>query len=170
MITLESTEWDELTDAYGVATGIPKLLRLLSDFPVGLDYKDEPWFSLWGALCHQGDVYPASFAAVPFIVAAIERDPSRASFNFFALPASIEVARNENKVLIPKSLEAEYFKVLAKLPTLALPLLRPHCDKTLCQALLSAIAAAVGQHDYAKLLLEIDSDSIPETLEWFYER
>lgn len=170
MFTLESAEWNVLTDAYGSARGIPGLLEQLSDFPPGVDYQDEPWFSLWSALCHQGDVYPASFAAVPFIVAAIERDPSRSSFNFFALPTSIEVARVAKGVTIPQTLEADYFKALAKLPTLALPLLRPGCDKTLCQALLAANAAAVGQHAYAELLSEIDSDSIMETLEWFYAR
>ena len=170
MLTLDSAQWNELTDAYGPAGDIPGLLKQLSDFPSGENYRDEPWFSLWSALCHQGDVYSASFAAVPFMVAAIERDPLRASFNFFSLPASIEVARVENKTTVPQELETDYFVAMAKLPSLALPLLCPGCDKTLCQALLAANAAAVGQHSYAKLLLEIDSDSILETLDWFYSR
>lgn len=170
MITLDDSKWATLTTAYGSADGIPALLKQLSDFPVCENYDDDPWFSLWSALCHQGDVYSASFAAVPFIVGAAECDPSRASFNFFALPASIEVARVENKFQIPAELEMAYFEAIKKLPGLALPHLRPGCDETLCQSLLAAIAAAVGQHAYAKLLFEIDSASVPETIEWFSER
>ena len=57
-LPLDSPRWPELNHAYGKASDIPALLRQLDSFPPsGPD--DEPWFSLWSALAHQGDVYPA---------------------------------------------------------------------------------------------------------------
>jgi hypothetical protein len=170
LMKLESLDWSNLTDAYGAALRMPTLLSLLNDFPAGDRYEQEPWFSLWSALYHQGEVYSASFAAVPFIVNAAERDPSRATFNYFTLPTAIEIARAENQIQVPEELKAAYFDALAKLPGLALPLLRPGCDATLCQYILAALAAAAGQHGYAKLLSEIDSRSVPKTLACIYDR
>ena len=69
MLKLNDSKWGELKDADGPALDIP---RLLQDIPEHLDPKkastDEPWFSLWSALCHQGDVYSASYAAVIYLV------------------------------------------------------------------------------------------------------
>jgi hypothetical protein len=42
---------------------------------------------------HQGDVYPASFAAVPHVVSALASAPTRAGFDYFLFPACVEVAR-----------------------------------------------------------------------------
>ena len=61
--------WAEFTHAYGSAANVPTLLDLARRAPAGGPYTDEPWFSLWSALCHQGDVYTASYAAVPELVA-----------------------------------------------------------------------------------------------------
>jgi hypothetical protein len=69
-LPLDSPRWSELDHAYGKAAGIPALLRHLESFPPSSP-DDEPWFSLWSALAHQGDVYPASFAAVPHVVRAL---------------------------------------------------------------------------------------------------
>ncbi len=51
------------------------------------------WGDLRSALCHQGDVYDASFAAVPHIVAALSVDGGRASreFDYGALPVASEL-------------------------------------------------------------------------------
>ncbi len=63
MLRLDSLEWLELGHAYGSAHDIPILLtRLASGDNDALD-------PLFGALCHQGSVYSASFAAMPHLVA-----------------------------------------------------------------------------------------------------
>ena len=62
-------EWEKLRHAYGDAGDVPALLERARRAPAGGHYTDEPWFSLWSALCHQGDVYTASYAAVPELVA-----------------------------------------------------------------------------------------------------
>ena len=70
------------------------LLRQLSDDPrPKAGYKDEPWFSLWSALCHQGDVYSASYVAVPHVVQIALTAKGKIDAGFFLLPACIEVAR-----------------------------------------------------------------------------
>ncbi|WP_342373330.1 hypothetical protein PCC79_06400 [Propioniciclava soli] len=56
-------DWTSVRDAYGPATGVPELLhRVAAD-----NHDDEAWQDLWGRLCHQGTVYSASFAALPYL-------------------------------------------------------------------------------------------------------
>ena len=97
MLELSSPRWSELRDAYGSAATIPALLRQLSVLP-GDTGNTEPWFNLWSALAHQGDVYPASFAAVPHVIAAIASAPERAPDVYFHFPAWIEICRHKNGV------------------------------------------------------------------------
>jgi len=57
MIKIEDQQWMTLTDAYGNADEIPALLKKLFNDPSPKPTpKDEPWFSLWSRLCHQGGV------------------------------------------------------------------------------------------------------------------
>lgn len=81
MIELLSSQWSELSHAYGAASDIPKLLTQLEDYPEATDYRAEPYFSLWSALWHQGDVYTASFAAVPHILKACKLEPAKAHWS-----------------------------------------------------------------------------------------
>jgi hypothetical protein len=54
------TDWHALHDAYGPADAVPTLLGRLTP-----EAADSIWEELWSRLCHQGTVYPASFAALP---------------------------------------------------------------------------------------------------------
>lgn len=62
------TDWHSLRDAYGPADEVPALLARMST-----DETDPVWNDLWSRLCHQGSVYPASFAALPLLEAAAQR-------------------------------------------------------------------------------------------------
>src|SRR5215470_6756623 len=53
------TDWKTLTHAYGEASDIPALIEKLRTHP-----NDTLWQDLWSRLCHQGTVYPASYAAL----------------------------------------------------------------------------------------------------------
>ena len=170
MIALSSKRWHELAHAYGAADNVPALLkRARLDLGSGAD-PQSAWFDLWSALCHQGDIYPASFAAVPHIVQALSLAPQRASFSYFLLPASIEVARIKKNVPVPAHLVEAYFGSLARLPLLAGSAARPDWNLDVCQSALAAIAAAMGQHILAELLLELGPDDIPEAIKWLFER
>jgi hypothetical protein len=62
---LDNVDWGSLTHAYGEATDVPPLLRsLLSSDP---KERDRAVYDLFGNIWHQGTVYPATAAAVPFL-------------------------------------------------------------------------------------------------------
>ncbi len=75
----DEARWQRLHHAYGPAGDVPELLRALAR---GEDREARKgpldlWDRIWSALCHQGDTYPASFAAVPHVVAiGAARPPS----------------------------------------------------------------------------------------------
>lgn len=162
--------WKNLKHAYGSAENIPTLLSQLSSFPDESSYEQEPWFSLWSSLYHQGDIYPASFAAVPELVKYLESAPHKATFSFFALPASIEIARVKGNLAIPGELSSAYFESIRALAPLAAKLASTESNPLVCRAATAAFAVAVGQHSYAELVLEIPSEELPEVFEWYSER
>jgi hypothetical protein len=170
VLALTDGGWSALTHAYGAASDIPALIELLHTFPTEGDHRSEPWFSLWSALCHQGDVYSASFAAVPHILKTLASDPSRASMSFFLLPTAIELARRQHGISVPDSLAAAYHGALAKIPGLAAQVAGREWDADFGRAVLAAIAIAKGQIATARLLTEVDSDDTEGVLEWYLSR
>ena len=90
MIELTSSSWAILTHAYGAADDVPDLLERLRDGD------DEALDSLYGSICHQGSVYPASLAAVPHLVQAAESaaDPEFRA-QILALVGAISARRND---------------------------------------------------------------------------
>ncbi|MER5510770.1 hypothetical protein ABT052_36400 [Streptomyces sp. NPDC002766] len=59
---MTTIDWAALTHAYGSAEDIPGLFARL-----GGSEDDKIWSQLWSALCHQGSVYEASWAAMPVL-------------------------------------------------------------------------------------------------------
>src|ERR1700741_1246542 len=114
MLDLDSSKWAELSHAYGAASDIPALLRQLDSLPAA-EGKQEPWFSLWSALAHQGDVYSASFAAVPHVVRALASAPAAADSTYFQFPAWVEICRSKNGMAVPEDLAPAYFDALSQL-------------------------------------------------------
>ena len=171
MLPLNSPEWSALKHAYGLASDIPPLLRAVAADVTSSDAADgTPWFELWSALCHQGDVYPASFAAIPHVVEALALQPARASYQFFLLPATVEVARNRRNTPIPAHLETAYFASLRRLCLVSAQALSRQWDNTLCRSVLAALAAAKGHIGIAELLIEVDEEDVGEVLQWYFAR
>jgi hypothetical protein len=168
-LPLDSPRWPELNHAYGKASDIPALLRQLDSLPPsGPD--DEPWFSLWSALAHQGDVYPASFAAVPHVVRALALAPERAGAVYLQFPAWIEICRKRQDVPIPPDLRDAYATALAALPRLvAAAAVRAWDDEFLACAL-AALAAVKGSGDVAAAALELTPEVAEEFLAWLDDR
>ena len=169
MLPLTSPEWAHLTDAYGSAKNIPTLLGQLTSYPPS-DGHNEPWHSLWSALCHQGSIYPASFAAVPYIVLALEGSPRLAGFDYFALPVAVEIARVKDGVSIPPRLASAYQAAIRKLPKLALAAIGDRHERELVQSAIAAFAVGAGEIQVAELLFEVDPGDISEVLEWYENR
>src|SRR6267154_82799 len=65
MLALSDSRWSSYTHAYGPAEDIPALLSRARDDSEPGNKPGTAWFDLWSALCHQGDTYTASYAAVP---------------------------------------------------------------------------------------------------------
>ena len=163
-------KWENLKHAYGTAENIPSLLAQLASFPAESSWKQEPWFSLWSALCHQGDIYSASFAAVPEIVQQLAGAPQQATFSFFALPVSIEIARAKNNIAVPAELSPSYYEAIRELGSLATSWARANPNSIIAQAAIAAFAVSIGEHEYAELVLEIPKEEISEVLSWYWER
>lgn len=162
--------WENLNHAYGKASNIPKLLAKLSAYPEEINYEEEPWFSLWNSLYHQGTIYSASFAAVSEIVKLIALKPESVTPSFFNLPISIELARKKQNIEIPIELLASYENAISELGKCALVCITYNREAEFARAATAAFAISAGQIEYAEMLLEISSEEAEETLEWYFAR
>lgn len=170
MLSLDSARWSELEHAYGRASDIPPLLHRLRDLPSSVG-ESEPWFSLWGALAHQGDVYAASFAAVPHVVDALASAPAKADASFFHFPAWVEICRVKQEAQIPNDLAAAYFAALQRLPALVAEAAPGRDEPDFAACATAAVAAALGQHAMAEVILNISSPGLAlEVLGWLDDR
>ncbi|MBD8900194.1 hypothetical protein [Rhodanobacter sp. DHG33] len=169
MLDLDSPRWGGLVHAYGNASDIPELLRQLSTLPP-CDLEKEPWATLWSALAHQGDVYSASFAAVPHVVAALATDPLKADSTYFQFPAWVECCRARNNVVMPDDLVMPYRRALSRLPQLIADASRRPWDEEFMQCALAALAAAKGAAVVAEAAMELDAATAKQFLEWLRNR
>lgn len=72
---LQRIPWQDLQHAYGGAKDTPAwLLALLSEHA---EEREHALSELWGSICHQGSVYEASCAAVPFLIEILEQVPDQ---------------------------------------------------------------------------------------------
>lgn len=169
MLSLDSQGWSKLTHAYGDATDIPDLLRQLESFPVA-DNEKEPWFSIWSSLAHQGDVFSASFAAVPHIINALSKEPSKASYDYFQFPAWVEICRHNNNVKVPGDLAPAYKEALNMLPSLIAAASVNEWDEGFARCAMAALAVAKGCPSLGQAALELSPDILSDFTEWLDER
>jgi len=169
LLSLEDSRWSELQHAYGAASDIPPLLAQLADLP-SAEGNREPWFSLWSALAHQGDVYSASFAAVPHVIEALASAPLEAASTYLQFPAWVEICRRKCGLSVPEDHASAYFGSLARLPGLVAAASAREWDAEFLQCALSAIAAAKGETGIAEAVQELSPVVADEFMAWFYER
>jgi hypothetical protein len=109
VLSLSDTVWSELRHAYGAAGDVPGLLSRAATDPRPGHHPESAWFALWSALCHQGDAYSASLAAVPHLIATAPEALARHSYEPLLLAASIEQARLEGRApTVPPGLASAY--------------------------------------------------------------
>jgi hypothetical protein len=173
VVGLDDPRWAQLSHAYGAADDVPHWLAAIR-YPGGSDHdqhnEGEPWHELWSSLCHQGDVYSASFAAVPHIVDVISQHPERATWEFFALPVCIEIERRRAGIDVPEDMEPEYSQALQHMGQCAARFASGHQDQTMSVCLLAAIALAHGNFGIARMLIEIPPSEADEAVELFMSR
>ena len=157
MTASQSVDWQQLQHAYGAAGDIPALLQRTETFPAETDWQTEPWFSLWSALYHQGDIYPASIAAVPQIVFTLSQAPNKATLSFFLLPASIAIADNNKPVDAPAEMRETFASALVALGGIAASLLPTIVDEHIARAAQASVLISQGNFQQAGELLEADA-------------
>jgi hypothetical protein len=169
MLSLDSSRWGELGHAYGSASDTPSLLRQLQSLPDAVG-QSEPWFTLWSSLAHQGDVYSASFAAVPHVVSALASQPEKAGSTYFQFPAWVEICRKRQGISVPSDLEQAYFSALSQLPALAAAAASRPWDGDMVACVLAAIAAVKGDAAVAEAALELSPDGAASYLQWLADQ
>lgn len=170
MLPLSSPQWEQLDHAYGPATDIPALLRLIEANPrPTAAYDEEPWFSLWSSLCHQGSAYTASYAAVPHLVRIAVEAQGPIEFGFFSLPASIEIARATGLgPKVPEDLHLAYRRGLRDLHRAAAVHASDKWDESMAASIAAALCAAKGHHALAEAIFTLDAHIIDKLVsgEW----
>jgi hypothetical protein len=161
VIPLDSSRWSELLDAYGAATDIPRLLRELPQAAVGDDYQTEPWHSIWSALCHQGDVYPASFAAVPHVVAAAEGRAVADRLQYLLVVGCVESYRHRPRApAMPEDLGAAYDVAVKRAAALVVDALQQEWPEASYRALLGSLAALQGHAALGAAIMDLEPELI----------
>ena len=160
MLALDSPDWNKLKHAYGAAVDVPSLLQQLSLNPSpSRDYRSEPWFSLWSRLCHQDDVYTASYAAVPHVVRICLCATGPIDASFFLLPACIEIARATSRgPEMPVELSNAYIEAMRLLHDCAFKHAVHDWDDSMCRSVAAALAVAKAQIKVAEAIVNLNDD------------
>jgi len=159
MLDLDSPIWKDLTHAYGSAADIPTLLEQLKTASPQEKYDSEPWFSLWSALCHQNDVYSASYAALPHIIAIAGSKPARERLDHLFLAASIEAFRHVGDApAIPVDLQEAYQQGIEQSFTLILGCLKLDWQENEYRILLGALAVVRAHPQLGNAIFELDQE------------
>jgi hypothetical protein len=157
MINLNSDKWAEIQDAYRDGKKVAALLEQIQadPSPSKAINDDEPWYSLWSSICHQGTVYPASFAAVPHLADIASHTSYPFDPNFFFLPAFIEIERVRKNVEVPTELKDEYYAGIKQLAELASHSLGyEQLTPDFLQAARGMVLVGEGKHAEARKILD----------------
>lgn len=166
-LSLDSLRWAELEHAYGNATNIPALLREVTATVPSRD-RTKTWDDIWSALAHQGDVYTASFAAVPHILRALWAYPVSTDYNYLHFAGYVESRRQQLKVEVPSDLLQGYSAAMKSIPALVAEAAARDWDEYHLACALAAIAAAKGSGILAEALLEMTPQVAEAFLDWRY--
>ena len=157
MLAFDDPQWAILTHAYGPAADIPPLLAKAEEDTGTGNEPGSTWFDLWSALCHQGDTYTASYAAVPHLLALAPGHLKRKCYDPLFLAACIELARLEGRgPVIPPQLASAYSEAISRGRALAQATLTSAWDEDSEAAIRASAAALGGDIAGARAILDAD--------------
>lgn len=129
-----------------------------------LEAGEDAWDELWQELHHQGDVGPASYAAVTQLARIAARGPR--DWNFYALAATVEIERHrKTNPDVPSWLAADYSAAWATILQLALADLATARDELMLRALFGCIALARGDAMLGAWLVHTDRGEIAAAMD-----
>jgi len=159
MLHLSSPRRNKLAQAYGSAEGIPALLIQLKTSPPSESYQSEPWNSLCGTVCHQSDVYTASYAAVPHIIHLGLKRPVSERFDFILMSAKIEAMRRKKaSPRVPRDLKSSYEDAIRSGYALGKSSLDHSWSEQEYRVMLGALLVFRGNPALGNMLLDFDGD------------
>jgi hypothetical protein len=158
MLSLADPRWQQLEGGYRVRYDPrPALARLEKGADVS-----QAWSELWQELHHQGDVGPASYAAVPHLL-RVHRARDVADWNTYALVGIIELQRGKGRnPPVPDWLKDGYEQAWRDIPLIALRDLARSQDPNLTHAALAIIALGRGLRRVGQVLLDFTEDELEE--------
>jgi hypothetical protein len=161
MLPLDDNRWSALAGGYRVPYDPrPALARLRHG-------DASAWDELWQELHHQGDVGPASYAAVPHLV-QIHRDRDEPDWQTCALIGTIELCRlQRHNPQLPDWLEAGYKAAWDSIIALACRDLPRTNDDTTVQSILGAVALAKGIRRVGEILIDFTADELEEMVKGY---
>ena len=155
MLSLESTRWEQLTQAYGSAEDVPRLLEALAC--IGSESaREEVWFALWRTLYRQGEVFSASYAAVPHLLEISGAFGLRERAQGVHLITRIEVTRRDPaSAPMPDDLVADYASAVDCLPEFVAASTGESWPADVAQIFSAAMLVGKRQPDLARGVLEL---------------
>jgi hypothetical protein len=155
MLSLDSTRWGELTQAYGTAEDVPRLLEALAC--IGSERaREEVWFALWRTLHRTGEAYSASYAAVPHLLAISGGFGLRERAQGVHLVTRIEVSRRDAaSAAMPDDLVESYAAAVESLPAFVAASTGESWPADIAQIFSAAMLAGKRQPDLARGVLEL---------------
>ena len=158
-LSLDSPEWTSLHHAYGGAGDVPEMLRDLEEKP-----SEKSWEAIWSALCHQGDTYSATYAAIPHVYRlASTRDPED-QIEYLSFIGAVASDTSGNPRKIPEELRGDYSEAVRSTKTLILDLLtKGPKDERTAVYLLQFLAGCNGCSGLGQFLDGINEGEIPLT-------
>jgi hypothetical protein len=154
VLSLDSRRWPELTQAYGTAEDVPRLLEALAC--IGREEaRAEVWFALWRTLHRPGEAYTASYAAAPHLLAIGGTFGLRERAEAAHLLTRIEVSRREAaSAPMPIDLVEAYAAAVDSLPAFVAAATEPW-PTDVAQIFAAATLAGKRQPELARGVLEL---------------
>jgi hypothetical protein len=170
MLSLDSATWGQINHAYGPASDIPSLLQAVRNYPVKVDFQSEPYFTLWSSLFHQGDVYEASYAAVPHLLSIVESAPTAVAEELLHLVTMIETARLKDRgPELSEELEHPYLSAIRSIPSIVTRRSESDWTEGFARICAASLVVAQGKPELAEAILELSPDTIASLMKSILE-
>lgn len=156
MLNLDSARWAELTQAYGSAEDVPRVIAALSEQhePAA---RAELWFALWRMLLRDDAVYDAAYATAPYLLALAADRALAERAEAAQLLTRIELLRRSPaSPPMPSDLVAPYASAVEEgLPRLVASCADEPWDAQVAQILAAALLVGKRQAPLANAVLEM---------------
>jgi hypothetical protein len=159
MLPLDDPRWEGYVGGYRVPCDAPGAIRRLLDGPDPRAALEE----LEEELCHQGDLGPASYAAVPWLVEYVRRQPEL-EVRAVALILTIEFGRPFNGDDVPDEVRPGYDAALASLAEIVLSKRGGWWGDDQVMLAAAVLALSQGNRWMARTYFELDRRMLEELL------